>query len=161
MRARYLYANVVSSEEQAYEYLQEEGLISLTLSCPDFEASTCGYLMCMDLKRFRWSCYKRGCRKEVPMRGENNFFYFEESSGRFHARLLINAILEIIWFFLYRRQTIKEIAYATNHSEHTIIDRFNLMREVCTQSLVSQPKMYGTQDQPVQIDESFFEKKEV
>jgi len=149
MKARDLYANVICSEEKAYELLQDEGVFSSVLPCPGYDGSTCGHLMTMDLNRFRWRCFRRACLKQLPMRGENNFFFFEEENGRRHFRLSITSIIELIWFFLYARQTQKEVAYATDHSKPTVIDWYNLMRAVCSQSIETEPKMFGTPEQPV------------
>ncbi len=54
------------------------------------------------------------------------------------------------------RNTTREIEYNTGHSSSTVIDWLNLMREVCTHSVEAEPKMVGTAENPVQIDESYF-----
>lgn len=156
MKLRELYGNVVCSESKTVEYLRGEGIFSEIMPCPGWEAATCGYLMKLDMKRYRWRCYKPGCRKEVSMRAENYFFSFTDASGKPHSRLPLRDIVELMWFFLHSRMTSKQLAYVTGHGVQAVTDWKNLMREVCQQSLEAEPKMVGTATDPIQIDESFF-----
>ena len=40
----------------------------------------------------------------------------------------------------------------TGHAKQTVADCFNMMREVCTISIKSQPQLIGTGDVPIKID---------
>ena len=53
-----------------------------------------------DLKRGRWRCFNSICRKEIPIRGENVLFSYEERNGRRHSRLQLNQILEKVYLVL-------------------------------------------------------------
>ena len=61
MKAKDLYLSVVCSEKNAYEFLQEEGVFSSVMPCPGYDGTACGNLMTIDLNRFRWRCFRRGC----------------------------------------------------------------------------------------------------
>ena len=45
----------------------------------------------------------------------------------------------------------------TGHDKHTIVDWMNMCREVRFFAINSRPTMVGTSDQPVQIDEFYFQ----
>ena len=47
----------------------------------------------------------------------------------------------------------------TGRSKQTIVDWFNMCREVCSSIMEKRPQMIGTEDNPVQIDESYFSGK--
>lgn len=151
MKLSTLYSDVVCSEAHAIEFLQHHGVFSKEMKYP-----ACGNRMKLDLNRIRWRCYKRKCCKEISVRIDNSFFTFIEQSGRLHSRLPLAQILELMYLFLHFRLTQSQCVYATKHSEHTVVDWNNLMREVCSHSLESEPKMVGRLENPVQIDESFF-----
>ncbi len=132
------------------------GVLSTEMMCP---SDGCGTLMKRDLTRCRWRCSKKNCQNTLQIRGENRFFYYTESTGRRHSRLKLNEILEMQYFFLFTRMTVREAAYTTGHSQNTVIDWFNMMRKDCIRSIENQPKMVGTATNPVQIDESYFSRR--
>ena len=129
------------------------GVLSAEMMCAE---EGCDKLMKSDLDRMRWRCYSKYYRKELPICGENSFFQYKESSRRGHARLKVSEILELVHIFLFTYGTILEVAYTSGHSLHTVIDWYNMIREVCTHSVGNAPKMLGTATNPVQIDESYF-----
>ena len=58
--------------------------------------------------------------------------------------------------FLLTRATIREAVYTTGYALNTVVDWYNLIREVCTHSGENQTKMVETAARLVQIDESYF-----
>ena len=144
---------VCVSETRTMEYLRDMGVFSTEMMCAE---EGCDKLMKSDLDCMRWRCYSNYCRKELPIRGENSFFQYKESSGRGHARLKVNEILDLVYMFLFTRGTAREVAYTTGHSQTTVIDWYNMIREVGTHSVENAPKMVGTATNPVQMDESSF-----
>lgn len=151
MKLARLYSDVVCSESHAIAFLQNHGIFSKEMKCP-----ACGNWMKLDLNRIRWRCYKAKCRKEISVRIDNSFFTFIERSGRLHSRLSLAKIIELVYLFLFFRLNIRQCAYVTGLHTHAVGDWNNLMREVCSNSLVNEPKMVGTLENPIQIDESFF-----
>jgi len=142
MLAKELY-RIIATEKNSIQFLQEQGIICMEKECP-----TCGKFMSKDLNRGRWRCRKRACDIELSMKADNEFFV--------QGGLPMKDVLELLWMFLYSRMTIAEASYATNHSTSTVTFYYKRFRKICTLSMNAEPKMYGTKENPVQVDESFF-----
>lgn len=151
MRMDELYSDVIGTEEMAIAYLRGQGIFSTSMQCP-----ACDRWMIYDPIRRRWRCYRARCRKEIVLRDENLFFTFMETSGKLHSGLPLRQILKLLWIFLYTHMTNRNSVYASKCAIQTVVDWNNLMREVCSHSLEAEPKMVGTIENPIQIDESFF-----
>eukprot|EP00171_Calliarthron_tuberculosum_P002679 IDg2679t1 len=52
--------------------------------------------------------------------------------------------------------TLRQAAFTLGHSFPTVVDWFNLCREVCTKKIENEPQLIGTVNEPVQIDEAYF-----
>lgn len=64
--------------------------------------------------------------------------------------------MELVYEWIYSISTVQQLMTRTGHARQTIIDWSNLMRQVCTLSINSQPKYRGTVLSPIQIHESTF-----
>ena len=144
---------VCATEESAVAYLRHMGVFSTEMMSPE---EGCDKLMKSDMKRLHWRCNNRSCRKELRMCGESSFFNYKEKPGRGHVHLRLNEILELLYMFIFTRSTIREVAYTSSHSSATIVDSYNMMREVCTHSVTNEPEMVRSVNNPVQRDESYF-----
>ena len=76
------------------------GVSSTEMMCAE---EGCDKLMKSDLDRMRCGCNRKHCQKELLIRGEKLFFQYKELSGRGHARLKRNEILELVYMFLFTR----------------------------------------------------------
>lgn len=160
-----LYEQALKSEPSCIEFLNSFGLFDESIAfCPGKLNIYCGERMKKIRKKNRkgeyipsWRCTKKLCRTQRSIRASNRFFAFEDRNGRSKCNLPVRQILLIIYFFIYSRDTLEEIMVKTGHNKHTICDWLNLCREVCTRVIRNQPKMVGTDEQPVQIDESYFQ----
>ena len=81
-----------ASERGAAEHLLAMGVFSADMMSVDEQ---CDKPMTRDFYRLGWRCYSTDCGKELPIQRENSFFQYKESSGRGHARLNLNHILEL------------------------------------------------------------------
>jgi hypothetical protein len=64
-------------------------------------------------------------------------------------------ILDIVYFFLCETP-IKYAKTITGRSHSTLVEWYNMCREVCTKVIEKKGKMLGTAKEPIQIDEARF-----
>lgn len=62
----------------------------------------------------------------------------------------------MLYLFVHTRCTIDMAVAMTGRSRSTVCDWFSLFREVCSVALSHEPLIVGTEEQPVQVDESYF-----
>ena len=65
-------------------------------------------------------------------------------------------ITTIVWLWVYSGMSIARAAKAAGIAKGTVVAWFGACRNVCTIAESVLPKMKGTQDEPLQIDESYF-----
>ncbi len=107
------------------------------------------------IRKTSWQCPKKTCRKELSIVVGNLWISSTDKQGRHCHKLPVNQVLEIIWFFLFIRCTIRDAAIATEHSTSTIVEWWLMWRHVCTAILELQPKFFGDDSSPIQIDERY------
>lgn len=159
------HAQALQSEESCIAFLNLFGLFDESIAfCPGKAHIACGQRMKKVRKKNRkgdiipsWRCSKKLCRAQRSIRSSNRFFAYQDSNGRAKCNLSVRQILIIVYFFVYSRDTFEQLMMKTGHSNHTICDWLNMCREVCSTVVRNQPKMVGTDEQPVQIDESYFQ----
>ena len=163
MKAAKLYRDVLASESTCINYLQQFRLFrEQDFVCPG-KSVHCGRIMkrfCRyekNKERVMFRCSKKSCRVSRSVRSANSFFTFKDKNGRGKSGLTICQIVEIVYYFLYSNDSITQLQVKTGHSRQTLTDWLNLCREVCSKSLNSLPKMYGTNVQPIQGDEAYFQ----
>ena len=65
-------------------------------------------------------------------------------------------ITTIVWLRVYSGTSIARAAKAAGVAKGSVVAWFRACRNVCTMADSVLPKMKGTQDEPLQIDESYF-----
>ena len=103
-----------------------------------------------------WRCTSCNCRTERSVRSTCKFLTYERSDGRGCSKLSLCQILHLLYLWLHTTSTLRQLHVVTGHSLQTLTDWSNLFREVCSISLRSLPKLIGSHEVPVQIDESYF-----
>ena len=101
-------------------------------------------------------CGTRKCRSTRSIRATNKIFYFTDSKGRPNTKMPLCDIFRRANFFVTTTSTIKQLSATCGNSTRTVCVWFHLFREVCTLSIEGLPKLRGTEDKPVQVDEAFF-----
>ncbi len=72
------------------------------------------------------------------------------------CKLSLQGLLELIWFFVHTKCTIRTIARQTQHSTSPVVEWFNTCRSVCTSIIEQEPLFVGTRENSIQVDESYF-----
>ena len=149
---------VLESESTSVAYLRQFGLFVEPPICKGRRGTACGAVM---EERFRrdapvWRCPVSKCQTFRSMTSANPFFLFfsESKPGRRQIRLV--DILQIAWMWCYSGMTINETSDAVGVAKQTISDWFEKCRHVCSTTELLLPKMRGTPEQPIQVDESYF-----
>lgn len=160
-----LHEQALKTETACLEFLRTFGIFSNAAAiCPGRKVSQCLNPMKTIHRKNRkghttssWRCSKKNCRIQRSIRSTNKFFAFQDSRGRTKCNLNLRQILLLVYLFVYSNDTLDQIVIKTGHSKATVCDWMNLCREVCSRVVRSLPKMVGTNDKPVQIDESYFQ----
>lgn len=160
-----LYDQALKSEPACLEFLRTFGIFTDAAAlCPGKQGVICTRPMGTIFRKTKkghvipsWRCGRKLCRTTRSIRKTNRFFTFEASDGRARCNLKLREILLIVYFFIYSNDTLDQFVTKTGHSKQTICDWLNLCREVCSKVIRSLPKMVGTPERTVQIDESYFQ----
>ena len=146
--------NVLASEKLCDMYLRKHGL----LFCRTKKTKECGSEMRRTVRKSGlegWTCKNKTCRTSRSLR-TNKFFTYLDKNGKPHCNLSLRTIISIVYVFAFTRCTVRKACPITGCAMGTIIDWYNMCREVCSQVLRTQPKLVGTTDSLVQVDESYF-----
>lgn len=155
----------LASETACVEFLQSYGLFDDSKAiCPGKASLTCQLPMGKFYKKNAegevvpaWRCTKKACRKQVTMRKTNKLFSGEVATGKPKTNLSLRQIVLLMYQFAGSNDTMAQVMEKTGHNEHTILRWFNAFRDVCSAVIEEWPKTNGTDDKPVQIDESYFQ----
>lgn len=162
MLLRDFYINIAASEETAVTFLRQHQLLDAANESDP--CTRCGSEMQEKRRRDRggefrpvFRCPRKGCQTSRSVRTGNRFFHYTDLNGKTNSKLTIVQILEVVFMFILDLP-VESVISLTGRSKPTVIDWFNMCREVCT-AMVSHTvrgQMVGTQDDPVQIDEARF-----
>ena len=124
---------VICSEEMAVQYLREHNLLDdpkqTVINC-----DKCGNVMQNKRRLIRGNsvpvmrCPRKGCQV-----------------------MSLCQILDVVYFFLCETP-IKYAETITGRSHSTLVDWYNMCREVCTKVIGKKGQMLGTAEEPIQID---------
>ncbi len=87
------------------------------------------------------------------------FLFTPMRKGLCRRQLKLVDIALIAWLWCYSNMTTDQAAAAAGVARQTIIDWNKLCRQVCSHSESMLPKIIGTDDQPIQVDESYFTRR--
>ena len=166
LRMKDFFRVVTVSDPNVVAWLRAQGVLPEAedaAPCHKCNGEMCTYIVKKNgNRRVVLRCKQRGCQTTRSVREGNRFFHYIDRNGRVNSNLSISAILEIIYVFV-QRTCLQTAVYWTNRSKSTLVDWYNMCREVCTEIIRPQahgrpirPKMVGTADNPIQIDESRF-----
>ena len=129
-----------------------------------------------------WRCPRKGCQKELSLRGGNFFerYLFDCTiclwcSSFLGSHLSLSIILRIIHLWSTKTPVGKTMTEVEVHlwstcmnyidtfkslkvSDHTAVDWYNFIRDVCAQYFIDHPAVIGGPGAEVEIDESKFGK---
>ncbi|XP_031329161.1 uncharacterized protein LOC116160167 [Photinus pyralis] len=162
MLLREFYLNVGSSQETATNFLRQYNLLDAVEDAAN--CHRCGSTMQEKRRRDRGGefrpilrCPRKGCQTTRSVRNGNTFFHYNDLNGRINSKLSLVQRLELIFLFLLDIP-IDSVVSLTGRSNATVIDWFNMCREVCSSmvSYTTNGRLTGTREDPVQIDEARF-----
>ncbi|XP_068232212.1 uncharacterized protein [Palaemon carinicauda] len=152
--------NVIYNEETAVAYLREKNLLDdpevVAINC-----DKCGSVMKNKRRKVKGSfvpvmrCPVKGCQTFKSARTGNSFFHYSDLNNKTNCKLSLCQILDIVYFFVCETP-IKYAEVITGRSHSTLVDWYNMCREVCTKIVQQKGQMVGTTTEPIQIDEARF-----
>lgn len=159
---RLFVSKVLASEADCIRYLQDFGLFLEAPTCKGRNGIGCGTTMRETTRLLKgekvpvWRCPKRCCRTYCSFSSTNRFFHYTNVHGKSDRKISLTDVLQIVWLWAYSKMTITDAAAAAHVSKQTITDWWSMCREVCTLFVESRPKVKGTMEDPIQVDESYF-----
>jgi len=152
---------VSQSEDKCYEYLQSFGLFSAaSVRCPGENGQVCGAEMKRvirnDKKLVSWRCRRNICRTRRSFRATNRFFTNVDKNNHSNCKLSIKTIILFVYFWIECRSTISQMQRITGLSRQSIVVWSKKCRKLCPMVLYTAPKFTGTEEEPIQVDESYF-----
>ena len=149
------------SQQEAIVLLRQRKVFESRVACPGKRGVACGAVMKERRRKKRakvWQCPHSSCRKELSIRFGCSFLSLRTNTMKHYSRMALNEVLEIVYLFVAAPMTIRQAANITHHSLKKITHWWGLCREVCSMTMERQPRYFGTTNQPIQVDESFFSK---
>lgn len=149
---------VTETDAHAIAYLRRFGIFVSGPVCPGRQGTVCGKRMVQQMRNSRpiWRCPDWRCQTRRSIRSANDFFGFVDNEGRYRVQVSLTDIITMVWLWVYSGMTLERAAKAAGVAKPTATAWFAKCRKVCTDSEMSLPKMHGTIDEPIQIDESYF-----
>src|SRR6185437_91231 len=159
MKTTELY-RIISSDETAVSFLREHHLLPDGNNLPP--CSRCGEEVRETTRKKRLAdgtdreyktlrCVRKGCQTFQSIRKTNKFFTFTDLNDRCNSHLSLGQILELAYFWAYQVSQ-ATVRIFTGRGDHTIIDWFNLCRDVCCELFALRQPMGGPL-QRIEIDE--------
>lgn len=150
--------NACATEETALRFLRQHNVLESEALCPGKRGVACMRVMREEVygngKR-RWRCPRKSCQTTRSVRASNAFFHYVDSTGRMTSRLPLREILVLVWLWVHARMPERMVRAVTGKSTATIVDWNHFCRTTCGKVMDLQPKLVGTSDAPVKIDESY------
>ncbi|XP_019862099.1 PREDICTED: uncharacterized protein LOC109590640 [Amphimedon queenslandica] len=146
MNYKTLYSTLTYDEDVTTSWLRSKHLIANYMDCKKC-GSSCRLVTKKDTKV--WRCPLKGCQSVISIRNESFF------SG---SHLKLNEIVDLIYWWSCK-STVHATMHETGHSEHTIVDWFNFLRDICADYFLSNPTVIGGPGSVIEIDKSKFGKR--
>eukprot|EP00102_Acyrthosiphon_pisum_P021188 XP_016658398.1 PREDICTED: uncharacterized protein LOC107883251 [Acyrthosiphon pisum] len=169
----HLYRNIIRDEVVCVQYLKDRGLLLADnpMTCIKVkDGVVCNGQLVEYLRSSKkrnsdgtmkkvvtLRCTKRGCQTYQSIRKDNDFFTYTDLNGRCNSQLSLCEIMEIVWFWVNLVPNNQAVNW-TGRSKNTIVDWYNLCRDIPVYCFSKREKMGGT-GCTVQIDESLFQGK--
>lgn len=84
----------------------------------------------------------------------NEFFIYRDTLERIQTKLGLHKILEIVWYWLYTNQTIRQMSFNAGIAHTTVVEWLNHCRTIVAKAMDNEPLFLGTEAMPIQIDEA-------
>jgi len=135
---------VICSEEMAVHYLRDRNLLDdpeeAVVNC-----EKCGIVMQNKRRLIRGNsvpvlrCQRKGCQAMRSARHGNSFFHYMHLNNKMNCKVSVCQILDVVYFFLCEIP-IKYAETITGPSHSTLVDWYNMCREVCTKVIKGKVK---------------------
>lgn len=151
---RHFVNNVLNSETNCILYLRQFGIFESAPHCRGRKTRQCGRIMEERSKNGTpiWRCPESKCSTFRSFASTNDFFV--SNNGR--RQIKLSDILQLSWLWCYSGMSYAQAAKAAGVSKDTVVNWFKVCRRVCGSSESALPKMIGTLEEPIQVDESYF-----
>uniref|UniRef100_A0A1X7UUC0 Uncharacterized protein n=1 Tax=Amphimedon queenslandica TaxID=400682 RepID=A0A1X7UUC0_AMPQE len=140
MNYKSLSSSITYNNDKAMIWLMNNNVLADAINCKKC-STPCRIVIKKDTKV--WRCPQKGCQAVISVPNESFF-------SRSHMKL--NEIVDIIYWWSVKA-TIHVTMHKTGQHEHTIVDCFNFIRDVCTQNFIDHPTTIGGPGVIVEIDE--------
>ena len=162
MALRRFYCGPGRDEQSALQYLFDKGVLPSTQSCEFKRGSqACRSSMYLGKRKSSdglmkpiWRCRKNGCNSKRSVRVFNKFLTYTDANRRPHSRLQLHVIMEVVYLYLYTKQTLRESCFNIGVTMSTLVDWHCSIRMTCGKALEQEPRFVGTEACPVMIDEA-------
>ena len=153
---RWYVLNVAKSEIDCVRYLQYFGIFTAAPIRLGRNGHSCNTNIAMTSHRGSLArrCTSSRCQMFKTFYFCNDYFLRMSSCGNRRRKLRIHDISEIAWNWCYSRITLDVAAVSVGVSKQTIHSWYAHCFWICTATESMLPKMKGTADQPIQVDES-------
>lgn len=102
-------------------------------------------------------CEAKKCRTTCSLRASKKFFHFADKKGRPKWKLYLRDIVRLAYYFTTSTNTMKQVSASCGNNSHTVCVWHHLFWEVCSLAVEGAPKLVGSDENPIQIDEAHLE----
>jgi len=153
------FEDVAGDEEKCVKYLRHFGIIPENALCPSIKD---GFICKSKMKTVVNDCRRNG--KKVILRCTRNHCQAKHTIRIYsdffdNSRLSLSKILTLIYLFCYTRGTQQEKMEAVGTTSYSVCLWMTKCRQVCSRYVNDMPKLIGTAEEPIQIDEAYFRGK--
>lgn len=156
MLLREFYCQVLQNEETTSKYLIARSVIPNLEGC-----DKCGSDVLLTTRKQRgcvstvWRCKSRGCQARFSVKNGCKLFSKTKLSFKNKTNMSLLQITETMYLWSIEMSVSDVVKYTTITSP-TAISWFRCFRSICSSALEDKGQMIGTENEPIQIDESRF-----
>ncbi len=90
----------------------------------------------------------------------NKFFTYRTRQGKCRSNFKLAEIIRITYYyFTAPEMKLDNVHEITGYSRQALVDWHSMIREVCSLVLARQPKLEGSETNPIQVDKALFRGK--
>lgn len=134
----------IKDKEAAIRFFQNKGIIHTIRKCPK------GHEMRLNIDQSMWRCLKTTCRTNINIR---------KGTWLENSKLPLSTIIFFIFSWSREYTSIKFCQEEFGMGRASIVDWNNFLREVCANTLLSNPTVIGGEGCTVEVDESVFSRR--
>ncbi len=155
---------VLNSEENCVKFLRSFGIFNeYNVTCPRVaDSMRCNVPLVRKKKdgRLGWRCSRGKCRSFHSIRKTNKFFTYRTRQGKCRSNFKLAHIIRITYYYITAPEMkLDNLQEKTGYSRQALVDWHSMIREVCSLVLPRQPKLEGSETNPIRVDGALFRGK--